>query len=46
MVDLEGFKMDSDVTFTKQLLVEESVFCLPGMVSHAVWYAFNVCHAQ
>ena len=37
-IDLEGFGMDSDVTFTKKLLMEESVFCLPGMVKYSQQY--------
>ena len=34
LIDLEHFpEFESDVDFTKLLVVEQSVFCLPGMVS-------------
>ena len=37
LLDLKGFhEFDSDVAFTKQLLVEECVFCLPGLVSQSL----------
>ena len=36
LIDLKHFpEFESDVDFTKLLVVEQSVFCLPGMVS--VW---------
>ncbi len=33
-IDLDNFPtLKTDIDFTKQLLIEESVFCLPGYVS-------------
>ena len=41
MIDVEKFpKLPSDIEFTKQLVIEECVFCLPGQVSHP--FAFSV----